>query len=280
MREAHKVEDHVPIFREHIQVQAPESSSLGFPAKKLMADAKGYKPSPSITMDSTLYDLNPGVPSSTAAGSRDPDPEAPAKAKPPTPAKVPTTGPKAPPPSVKAPKTKPVAKAKSVAEPEEPLAPVEVIEEQADDEAEEEEPLNREQRLRREAATINHQMCHYPKNPTCQICQRSRMYKRRTTKVRTDPLEDRGSLEPVTSFGERIATDFIIVRKLKDGREHVVQVIRDEFSGWLRAYPTANRDTDSVVRICCWHSLVLPTISPASCASQIRHLKSLQLVSV
>ena len=74
------------------------------------------------------------------------------------------------------------------------------------------------------------------------------MYKRKTTKVRTDPLEDRGSLEPVTSFGERIATDFIIVRKLKDGRENVVQVIRDEFSGWLRAYPTANRDTDSVVR--------------------------------
>ena len=123
-----------------------------------------------------------------------------------------------------------------------------MIEEQADDEAEEEEPLNREQRLRREAATINHQMCHYPKNPTCQICQRSRVYKRKTTKVRTDPLEDRGSLEPVTSFGERIATDFIIVRKLKDGRENVVQVVRDEFSGWLRAYPTANRDTDSVVR--------------------------------
>ena len=74
------------------------------------------------------------------------------------------------------------------------------------------------------------------------------MYKRKTTKVRTDPSEDRGSLEPVTSFGERIAIDFIIVRKLKDGRENVVQVVRDEFSGWLRAYPAANRDTDSVVR--------------------------------
>ena len=105
VHEARKVEDHVPIFREHIQVQAPESSTFGFPAKKLMADAKDYKPSPSITMDSTLYDLmmDPGVPSSTAAGSRDPDPEAPAsaaKAKPPAPAKVPATGPKASPPSV------------------------------------------------------------------------------------------------------------------------------------------------------------------------------------
>ena len=147
--EAHKVEDHIPIFREHIQIQSSESSRLIFPAKKLMADAKGYKSSPSITMDSTLYDLmmDIGVPNNTAAGSRDPDPEAPvpaAKARPPTPAKIPATVPKAPAPSAKAPTSKSVAKAKSVAEPEEPLAPVEMIEEDADDEIEEEEPLNRE----------------------------------------------------------------------------------------------------------------------------------------
>ena len=29
------------------------------------------------------------------------------------------------------------------------------------------------------------------------------MYKKRTTKLRTDPLADRGSLDPVTAFGER-----------------------------------------------------------------------------
>ena len=74
------------------------------------------------------------------------------------------------------------------------------------------------------------------------------MYKKRTTKSRADPLHDRGSLEPVSVFGERIATDFIIVRKLRDGRENVVQVIRDEFSGWLRDYCAATKDTDSVLR--------------------------------
>ena len=73
------------------------------------------------------------------------------------------------------------------------------------------------------------------------------MYKKRTAKTRAD-LHDRGSLEPVSAFGERTATDFIIVRKFRDGRENVVQVVRDEFSGWLRAYPTASRDTGSVVR--------------------------------
>ena len=29
--------------------------------------------------------------------------------------------------------------------------------------------------------------------------------------------------------------------------EHVVQVVRDEFSGWIRAYPLNKRDTSSVV---------------------------------
>ena len=253
--EAHKVEDHVPIFRESIQVHAPGSSAFGFPIKKLMADAKSYTPSPNITMDSTLYDLmmDPGVPSKTAAGSRDPDPhpeEEPAPLPPPSeaPPDAAKAPPKPPPVAPKARKSKPVAKSRAVAEPDEAPAPVVKREEQADDEDEEEEPLSKEQRLRREAATIQHQMSHYPKNPTCPICQRSRMYKKRTTKVRTDPLEDRGSLDPVTAFGERIATDFIIVRKLKDGRENSVQVVRDEFSGWLRAYPIATRDTDSVVR--------------------------------
>ena len=66
--------------------------------------------------------------------------------------------------------------------------------------------------------------------------------------MRIDPLEARNSLESVSSFGERIAIDFIIVRKLKDGRKNIIQGIRDEFSGWLRAYPIINRDTDSMVR--------------------------------
>ena len=66
-------------------------------------------------------------------------------------------------------------------------------------------------------------------------------------KLRHDPLTDRGALEPVTRFEQRIATDFIVAQKLSSGKEHVVQVIRDEHSGWLRAFPLARRDTTSVV---------------------------------
>ena len=56
-----------------------------------------------------------------------------------------------------------VAKSKSAAMPEEPLAPIEEKVAPADDEAEEEEPLNQEQRLRKEAMSIEHQMSHFPK---------------------------------------------------------------------------------------------------------------------
>ena len=40
------------------------------------------------------------------------------------------------------------------------------------------------------------------------------MYRKSVRKLRHDPLTDRGALEPVTHFGQRIATDFIVVQKL------------------------------------------------------------------
>jgi hypothetical protein len=118
----------------------------------------------------------------------------------------------------------------------------------ADSEDAGEEPLSRMQRLVRESQSPEHLLCHFPKNPACPICNRSRMYKKRTQRVRRDPPKERGELEPTTVFGERIATDFIIVQKLASGKENAVQVIRDEHSGWIRAYPITKRDTPTVVR--------------------------------
>ena len=83
---------------------------------------------------------------------------------------------------------------------------------------------------------------HCPKNPACPICNRSRMHRKKVRRFRQDPLEDRGALDPTTQFGLRIAADFIIVQKLSSGKEHRVQVIRDEYSGRVRAYPMFKRD--------------------------------------
>ena len=68
------------------------------------------------------------------------------------------------------------------------------------------------------------------------------MHRKKVRRFRQDPLEDRGALDPTTQFGLRIAADFIIVQKLSSGKEHRVQVIRDEYSGRVRAYPMFKRD--------------------------------------
>ena len=59
-----------------------------------------------------------------------------------------------------------------------------------------------------QARSIQHWMCHIPKNPYCDICRWSRMYRRKVTRKRHDPLEARGELEEVTMFGQRLAADF------------------------------------------------------------------------
>ena len=70
------------------------------------------------------------------------------------------------------------------------------------------------------------------------------MYQRRTTKKREEPLVDRGNLEPVDKFGQRLATDYIVPTRSDSPS---VQVIRDEFSGLLRAY-VGKRTTENAAR--------------------------------
>ncbi len=75
----------------------------------------------------------------------------------------------------------------------------------ADSENDDEEPRNRVARLFRENKSTEHQRLHIPKNPCCEVCQRSRMYKRKTQSKRYDSLSSRGALPEVTKFGQRIA---------------------------------------------------------------------------
>ena len=120
----------------------------------------------------------------------------------------------------------------------------------ADSEREEEIPAAKTARLIKDAASCEHRFAHFPKNPACKICTQARMYARKVTKRRPDPLHDRGSLEPTTAFGERIAADVVVVFKesSKDDRETTLLVIRDEFSGFVRSFPLVRRTTENVVR--------------------------------
>ena len=75
------------------------------------------------------------------------------------------------------------------------------------------------------------------------------MYRRKVAKKRHEPLMDRGDLEPVTVFGQKLTINFIIVSKSHKGdKESVVLVIRDEFLGYIVAYPCSKRASDFVVK--------------------------------
>ena len=243
---ADRVEGNVPIFREQVRFVAPSSVAMpGF-----MSDARkakpipripAYIPSPHITDESTLLDLmqDPGLPSESASGSRDPDPTSSSTPK----AKV-----KASPPIKKSAAPKVLLKAKAPAE-----VPSEVVP-SADppfpppalppDSDEDDVPTTEKQKeLIRQASSIEHRLTHMPKNPFCEVCQRSRMYRQRVTKKRVDPLADRGGLPPATQFGERIAADYIIPSK----KDPAVHVIRDEYSGAMRVF-VGNRTADKAAQ--------------------------------
>ena len=127
---------------------------------------------------------------------------------------------------------------------------VEPGEAHADSEREEEIPAAKTARLIKDAASREHRLAHFPKNPACKICTQARMYARKINKLRPDPLHDRGSLEPTTAFGERVAADIVVVFKesSKDDRDSTLLVVRDEFSGFIRSFPLARRTTENVVR--------------------------------
>ena len=56
----------------------------------------------------------------------------------------------------------------------------------------------------RRARSIEHRLAHFPKSNQCLDCRIAKCYKKRVVKKREYELLERG-LDPVTSFGERIA---------------------------------------------------------------------------
>ena len=60
-------------------------------------------------------------------------------------------------------------------------------------------------------------------------------------------VRSRGGLPEVTTFGECIACDFIIVSKARtEDRNNVVLVVRDEFSGLMRAFPCGSKSSETI----------------------------------
>ena len=138
--------------------------------------ARSSKKSKDITFDAGSREIfyDPGVPSSTAAGSRDPDPT------------IEVEEPKAPaedphqimPPPLSRPAKPPGDGALADSERE----------------SSEDAGLTEHRKLVKEAQSLEHRLSHFPKNAACPTCQRSRMYCKRVVTKRADPLADRGGL--------------------------------------------------------------------------------------
>ena len=106
---------------------------------------------------------------------------------------------------------------------------------------------SRDDRLRRDAKSLEHMTLHDRKNPFCEHCCRGRMLRRYAHRFRPEPEDADAAYERPSEFGRIIEADtvFPAVESRGMGGEHCALVVRDRFSGVSIAYPQSSRDEDS-----------------------------------
>ena len=119
----------------------------------------------------------------------------------------------------------------------------------ADPEEHELEPLeSRDERLKREATSLEHMTLHEKKNPFCEHCIRGRMLKRYAKSHREEPEEAERVFERPTGFGHLIEADNMFPSEESQGNEgeKTALVVLDRFSGVSLVYPGRDRSEDTV----------------------------------
>ena len=111
-------------------------------------------------------------------------------------------------------------------------------------------PQSNADALREEARSASHRVCHYPKNPYCDICNQARLYSKRV-KTRRDPEAIDVSHTPPEKFADQLAADHVTVHRrasdsVASGKEYTILVIRDVFSGVVDAVAQARKTVDTV----------------------------------
>ena len=76
------------------------------------------------------------------------------------------------------------------------------------------------------------------------ICNRVKLFSKRIKSHRVEDSES--DIPDPTKFGEQVAIGHMIVSKLCCGREFVVLIVYDTFSGILKAYPASSKASDFV----------------------------------
>ena len=115
-------------------------------------------------------------------------------------------------------------------------------------------------RARAEAVSMEHRINHFPKHPLCDICNRAKLFLKR---IRSHCVPDPESDLPESSrSGEQVASDHVVVSKSSGGKEFLVLVVYDSFSGIVNAYPATPKGSDFVYS-CLRHFVLDPNASPA-----------------
>ena len=94
--------------------------------------------------------------------------------------------------------------------------------------------------LKRDANSIAHLLTHRYRNPFCESCVKAKM---RHFRSRTGAFK-----REVKMFGDVVTFDFVTASGDHEVEGRYALIIRDIYTGIIMAYPTARRDTDSVVR--------------------------------
>ena len=94
--------------------------------------------------------------------------------------------------------------------------------------------------LKKDANSIAHLLTHRYRNPFCESCVKAKM---RHFRSRTGAFK-----REVKTFGDLVTFDFVTASTDHEVEGRYALIIRDIYTGIIMAYPTARRDTDSVVR--------------------------------
>ena len=95
-----------------------------------------------------------------------------------------------------------------------------------------------------EKIQIEHRINHFPKHPLCDVRNRAKLFSKRIRSHRVPDPES--NLPECTKFGEQVAIDHMVVSKSSGGKEFLVLIVSDSFSGLVNAYPATSKGSDFV----------------------------------
>ena len=91
---------------------------------------------------------------------------------------------------------------------------------------------------------FDHNLTHFQKLSTCDVCNRARLCSKRVTSRRV--VNEELDLAEPDAFGQQLACDHLIVFKSSRGKEHAALTVQDRFSKVLQAYPTISREASQI----------------------------------